>query len=140
MKDLVRVGIANAAEEMGIGQRALNGMIFLFQCLGKFLEGTAEHLQAAWIERAQSILSPKHMERRPLFASCFVQEQTAIWKIKGSEPIFSSQLGRSLAPVQTPRDHQVNDQPQAIFEADGDAFSNAPEAGDVLLVGFRQRW
>jgi hypothetical protein len=42
--------------------------------------------------------------------------------------------------MKPPGDHQMNDQPQFIFEADADSFAEAPQARDFSAFDTRDRW
>ena len=53
VKDLVRVGVADAAQQMRIRQRALQGVILARQRLAELLDRRRQHFEAAGIVRRQ---------------------------------------------------------------------------------------
>jgi hypothetical protein len=62
VQDLVGVGVADAAEERGIGKGALHGVIFAGQHLAKPVERRVQDFQSAAIEGGQSRLTLHHVE------------------------------------------------------------------------------
>jgi len=57
MKDLIRVGVADATEQRRIGKRPLERVILAREPLGKFSERRFKRLETAAIDRIQCCLA-----------------------------------------------------------------------------------
>src|SRR5260221_3008537 len=78
------------------------------------------------------------MQRRTLLRSGFREQQAPVWKIKRRQTARPRHLDASLAPVQAARNHQVQHQPQFIFQADGDALADSSQFANSFTVGIAQ--
>ena len=63
MQDLVGVRVADPAEEMGVGECALEGVVLALQSLGELDEAGVQHLESTAVERRESRRAPHDMER-----------------------------------------------------------------------------
>jgi len=66
MEDLVRVSVADAAEQPRIGEGALQCVVFLCQCASKVGERGIEHFERAAIKGRERRLTLDQIERRAL--------------------------------------------------------------------------
>jgi hypothetical protein len=55
----------------------------------------------------------------------FGKHEASIRKIKGCKIPFTPKTGTRAPPVKTPGDHQVNEEPESVFETNGDAFADS---------------
>src|SRR5882672_9946063 len=82
VEDLVGVGVADSAEEMRIGQRAFESVIFRSECLSERLKGGTQDLQTARIERLQRLFTPQEMQRGALLCAGFGQLEGSVRKFE----------------------------------------------------------
>ena len=69
-------------------------------------------------------------------------------EVEGGEVVAASQFGAERTPVEAASDHQMQDKPDVVFEADGDTLTDAAEfadglafcGGDGRLRGAQQEW
>src|SRR5205085_11700070 len=107
----------DAAEEMGIGQRALDRVLLARQSLVKLLAARLEWLEAARIQGAKRVASGDHLHRCALLRARFREEQRAVLELEGGEHelrrgpfrLHARAAGR---PFQAAGDHQVKNQKQ----------------------------
>ena len=78
MQDLIRIRVADSAEQMRIGERALERMTLACQQRSKCLQIGFQYFGAARIERTNAFLSAHQMQRRPPLRPRFGQEQCSI--------------------------------------------------------------
>ncbi len=77
VQDLVGIGVADAAEEVRVGEGALERVILAVERRGEFLARNVERLDAAGIERLQRRLSAHHHERCALLRPGLGEEERA---------------------------------------------------------------
>ena len=77
MQDLVRIGVADAAEQVRVGQRALDRVVLAGERIVELLERCLERLDAAGIERGKRRLTAHHLHRRALLRAGFREQQGA---------------------------------------------------------------
>src|SRR4030095_899234 len=99
MENLVGVGVADTAEQMGIGERALHCMIFARECFAELLETRIDDFQTAGIMLLQSGLSVYQVNRRAFLGPRFGQEQRTIGKIERGLSVFAGDLRPLRLPV-----------------------------------------
>ena len=107
MQDLVRVGVADAAQQVGIGQGALQGVALGGERLPEGCQISVHHLQAAGIVDGERRLPLDQMEGGPLLPAGLVEQQGAGGEVEGGEADLPRDLGAARSPVQAARDHQV---------------------------------
>ena len=142
MQNLVGVGIADSAEQVRIGKRALQRVVLRGQPRRERFEAGLEHLEPARVQRLKTVFPFHHVEGRPLPRPGFGQHQTAAgeverrqippWRQPDGTRAASRCARARLAPVKPSGDHQVQHQPAVILESDSDALSEAPQALDGL--------
>ena len=134
MQDLVRVGVADAAEEARIGERTFERVVSRAELLGECSEIDLERLEAARVELGQSGRAPQQVQRGAFFRPCFGERECACREVEGQQPAAAGELGARGLPMRAARDHQVQDGPEVVFEAEGDAFADTPELLDSLAA------
>src|SRR3981081_739931 len=75
MQNLVRVGVADAAEGVRIRQRSLESVILGKQALAKLLIGRLENLQSAGIVLQELAAAAKHVQRSSALGSSFGERE-----------------------------------------------------------------
>ena len=128
MQDLVGVGVADAAQDGRIGQRALERVILLAQPRAKVRQVRVQHFKPAAImigELCSALLTTCSDARRFVPASVSVSVPFSNSSCSSGARMRAAMI--ALVPVQSTGDHQVNHQPQIVLEADRDALADAPQ-------------
>ncbi len=110
-ENLIRVGIADAAEQTRIGEGALESMVGGEKRGGKARQIGIENFEPTGIESAKAFFSRDNVEGSALLRASFAPEKRAARKIKCGEMALARKLGGGRAPVQATGDHQVQHQP-----------------------------
>lgn len=139
-EDFVGIGVADATEEARVGEGALESVVGGEKDGGELLEIGVEDFEAAGIERAEAVFAGDDVKRGALLGASFGPEKRAVGKIEGGEAarrryLDATKLRTQRAPVKAARDHQMEDEPEAVFEADTDAFAEAADLEDFLAGG-----
>lgn len=125
VEDLVGVGITDAAEEMRIGERALDGVPFAREERPKFVERCIEHVDSAWIERVEIRFTSHEMDRRASFRSRLGEQKRAVAEVERGKAKPGRNLRARREPLQPAGDHQMNDDEEIAVERDDDALADA---------------
>jgi len=139
MQDLVRVGVADAAQDAGIGQRALERVILAGQRAVERGRVGVEHLEPARIVLGEARLAADEIERRAPLRTGLGQDERARREIERGQADLAAELGARGLPVEPPGDHQVQHQEQIALEADHDALAEAREPDDTAAGRRRDR-
>src|SRR6266699_1115068 len=131
-QNFVGVGIADAAEEARVGEGALESVVRGKKNRGKARCIGAEHLDATGIESAKAVFSSDDVERSALLRAGFGPEKSSGGKIKCGEAARRRNFGAARTPMQPAGDHQMQDEPEAVFEADANALSEPVQTRDLL--------
>ena len=78
MQDFVRVSVAEAAEQMRIGQSTFQRAVLSCERTREFVQRAIQNIQTAWIMGAQGDFALQEMQRRPFLGSRFGQEQRTV--------------------------------------------------------------
>ncbi len=130
VENFVRVGIADAAEDGGVGEGALQGAVLAGERGAEGLEVGGEHIDAARVDGEEIGFAAQDVEGGPTLGAGLGEDQGAVGKIEGGETLAASELGRRRSPVEPTGDHEVEHQPKIVVQADGDAFADAAEGSD----------
>ena len=129
MKNLIGVGVADAAEQMRIGQRALQRVTLLLKG-GCECRGIAcRHFEPARVERRQRGFSLHDVQRRALLRRRFSQKQSAMREVEPRKPDSPRDGGAAFAPLEPAGDHQVKHEEQLSLELPDDALADTSESG-----------
>ena len=140
MQDLVGDPVADAAEEAGIGQRALQRVVLAPHRFAKRLGRRGEQIHAAGIVQRQHLRAAYCMERRALLGVGFRQHQRAVGEIECRQPQLPRQRRACLPPVEPPGDHQMQHQIELIIEVKHDALAEPRQlAHRQPFEGFQRR-
>ena len=132
MENLIRIGVADSAEQVGIGEGPLERVILPPQGGLKLFSVAGENFQPSRVLFVQGGLSTKQVQRGPAFGPSLGQQQAACGKIKGCQVEFSRDLGAVQLPVQSSRNHEMQHQPELIIEPDGDPLAQPPQLTNRL--------
>ena len=126
VQNLVGVRVADAAEDVRIGERALQRVVLARQALGELRQRRAEHLEPARIERGQSAAPLRPGGSTPA-ASAPASVRIAVpgRKIERREPDLAGDRGAALAPAQPPGDHQVQHEEEIALHREDDPLAHA---------------
>ena len=102
MKNLVREGVADAAEQTRIRQRPLERVVLATQCGVEVLQRTLQHFEGMTIEGRQSWLSAHNMNGGALFRSGFREDQRSGIEIERGKPDLSCAT-RAVRAIETVR-------------------------------------
>src|ERR1700733_9709512 len=112
MQNLIRIGIANAAQNARISKSPLEGSVLDRERVAKSLEIAREHIDATGIDAAQPLLSLEKMQGRTAFGTRFRKNQRTMREVEGGQIVSPRQLRAGWPPVQSPRNHQMKHQPE----------------------------
>jgi hypothetical protein len=93
VEDLVRVGVADAAEHVRIGERPLQRVVLAAQRAGEIVEAGVEHLEAAGIVLRER-RAPGRRERRAALRAGFGEDQRPGVEVDRQQ----TDLARTLVP------------------------------------------
>jgi hypothetical protein len=130
VEDFVGVGIADAADETGIGKGALEGAVFGGESGAEASEVGREDFDTAGIEVAEGLIAADEMEGGAALGAGFREDERAGGEIEGGEGVAAGEFGLGRAPVKTAGDHEVENEPEIAYNADGDAFADAAKGKD----------
>ena len=136
VENLVGVGVAAAGEDARVGEGALEGAIFPGEGQAEGFEAAVEDFQAAGVDFSQGGFRPEEEEGCAPFGASFRQLQRSGGEVKSGEGVAAGELGCGGTPVEAAGNHEVQDEPDVVFEAEGDALADAAQAGDALAFGF----
>ena len=104
----------------------------------KRLEVDLEHLEAARVMLAERRLALDHVQRRPLLRAGLGERQRAVREIERRQRVAAGELGaawlRACRQCSAARDHEVQDEPQVVLEADRDALAEPAQPADPFAV------
>src|SRR5258706_7587039 len=109
-------------------------MIMPGECFGKGVESAGFDFQSARSQFMQGFCALNQVQRRTLLSARFSQQQRAIGKIESCQSEFAPHLRPRLAPMQSSRNHQVQHQPEAIFEPEANPLADSTQSDDLSPV------
>jgi len=131
VQDLVRVGISDATEELGVGERALERVPIRFQSRGKVFEPGLEDLEPAR-SMAASAASPRPDGSRHAACPRLREQQRCVVELEHGERYAPRGFRATCQPAQPPGDHKVQHEEQPAFELEDDALADSAKAQDLL--------
>jgi hypothetical protein len=143
-KDFVGIGVSDTAEEVRVGQSPLESVIGGEKYGGELLGCGAEDFKAARIKRAEAVFAEDEVERGAFLGAGFGPEKGTVGEIEGGKTarrgnFDAAGLRAERMPVKAAGDHEMEDQPEAVFEADADTFAEAAELEDFFAGGVGER-
>jgi len=139
MQDLVGVRIADSAEDVRIGERALERVIGRAQRRRERLEGRLERLDTSRAERRQPSFACDYVERGAMLRAGLGEPQPSAIELEHREQISPARFGRRRIPVQPAGNHEMQHQPQIAGDSDRDPLADPPNLADGFAVRRAQR-
>jgi hypothetical protein len=140
MQNFIRVGVADAAQQSWISECSLERVIFSSEHAAKRIEIGREDVDSSRIESTQALLAADHVQRGSPFRARLGQNQRTVGKIERRQTLSTGEHGVGRAPVQPTGNHQMQYQPEIIFQANRDPFADAPQLLHGLALGTGERW
>src|SRR5579859_5852387 len=109
IENLIRICVADSAEQPRIGERALQSVVFGGQGGAELIERGREDVNASGVEPGQPSLSHHQMKRGPLSATGLGERECAGIKMEGRQRALSIGSFLLLAPMQPAGNHQMED-------------------------------
>src|SRR5438093_6210856 len=138
VQDLVGVSVADAGEQAGVGERALQGVILARQGGAEARQVGLEDLQPARVEGGERAGAPGQVERGPLARPGRGPEARAGGEVERRDAEPPGDAPARRAPVEAARDHQVEDQEELLLAADHEALAEPAEPGHPPPFGGRE--
>jgi len=82
----------------------------------------------------------EHVEGSATFGAGLGEDERAIREVEGCEVVASAEFGVALSPVKSSGNHEVEDEPEVVVEAYGDALTDAAQLADGVAFDFGDRW
>ena len=83
VQDLVRVGVADAAEDARVGECSLQGAVLRGQRGAELVQAGGEHVDAAGIDGLHAVFAPEEVKGRAPFGAGFGEDERAVGKVEG---------------------------------------------------------
>ncbi len=74
------------------------------------------------------------------FGAGFGKDERAVGEVEGGEVVAAAEFGVAWTPVKASGDHEVEDEPEVVVEADGDALADAAHLTDVAAFDIGDGW
>jgi hypothetical protein len=85
VQDFVRIGVADSAEEAGIGEGALERAVFCGECIAEGTQIAGEDFDSTGIDGLQAVLAGEDMQRGAMFGAGFGEYESAVRELESSE-------------------------------------------------------
>jgi hypothetical protein len=138
-QNLIGVGVADATEEARVGEGPLESMVCREKDGGEAREIRVEYFEPTRIESEEATFPRDDVERSPLLRAGLSPEKRASGKVKGGKAARWGNFDIAGAPVQAAGNHEMKDEPEVVFEADADAFSEAAQTQNLFADGAVER-
>ena len=129
MQDLIRVGIADSAEQPRVRQRPFQRVALEPQPGRECRQPTRERVDAAGIEIVQAVDAAHESQRRAPPGSRLGEDQRAGRELEGRESLARG-AGPARRPAEPPRNHQVKHREHVMVECPDDPFADPIQTGD----------
>ena len=121
VEDLVGVGVADAGEDAGVGEGALEGAVLGGEGLLEGFGGEGEDVEAAGVEVGEGGFALDEVEGGAALGAGFGEDEGAVGEVEGGEVVAAAELGwRSrfavelASPVEAAGDHEVEDEEEVV--------------------------
>jgi hypothetical protein len=132
MEDLVRVGVADAAEDVRVGERPFERVALAGKRGAELVDRHLQRLDAAGIVRAQRLFAADDVDRRTALRACFGEDERAVVEVERRETEFARDLRPFRQPLQPAGDHEVEDDEHLVLEREDDALAEAAKGYDAF--------
>jgi hypothetical protein len=132
VQDLVRIGVADAAEEVRIGQRRASACGFSRVSAAENSASVAARGSMPPGSSLRSASSPRtSVSEARLRVPASVKIERAVAKWRSRHVFRPCRASRPAPPAQPPGDHEVDHDEELVVEAEDDALADAPHAFTV---------
>ena len=125
MKNLIGVGVADAAEQPRVGESTLHGVVLPDQSSVERLQRRVQHVEPARVMISEAFFTAHQEQRSPFPGTCLGEQEGACRKIERGKAGLFRDLVAGLLPAEPPRDHQVHHEKELVIETEYDAFADA---------------
>ena len=132
MEDLVGIGVADAAERVRIGERALERMALARERFGELRERDLQWLEAAAIVRAQRFLAAHDVDRGAPLRARLGEHERAVVEVERRQADLTRHFRAPRKPLEAPGDHEMNDKEELVAEREDNSLAQAPQPDDLL--------
>ena len=139
MQDLVGVRVADPAEDVRIGQRALERVVLLPQAAGKGRQIGGQHLEPLRIERGERRFAAHEMNRCLPLRSRLGEHHGPRRKVERGQTDLPGYRGADVPPPQPARNHQVHHDEQFVRERKDDALPHPAQPDHLTTRKFGWR-
>ena len=140
MQDLIRIRVADAAEETRIGQRALQRVVLASERHVEDLESDAEHFDPARIVSRERVAAGDDVQRCAARRASFGEQQRGVSEIERGEAQTRGNLHARLLPLKTAGDHEVDHEIQIALESPDEPLAEPGELEDGAADGRVGTW
>src|SRR5215472_3060743 len=140
VEDLVRIRVADAAEEPRVGERPLQGVVLATKRGGELLGSGLHRVDASAVQGAHLVLAAEQPQLRSLLGAGLGEDERAGGEIERREADPSRHRRAAGSPVEPAGDHEVEDEEQPVLEHEDQPLALTPERGHPLAGSGPQRW
>src|SRR5258707_1357935 len=134
IQDLVRIGIADAADDAWIGKSPLERAVFGCKGGAKRIEIAREDIDSSGIDGTQTLFARDDIQRCSVLCTGFGKHERTAGKIESRQTPAARELRSWDLPVQAAGNHQVQHQPEIAFYSNRDSLADSPQfAHDAAL-------
>src|SRR5688572_7731419 len=123
MKNLVRVCVADAAEQTWIGERTLNCVVFACEPFCKVFDRRSQNFECSAIKLGKFGFALSEVQRRSFFGASLRQQERARWEIKGRQSNSCGNRSALLPPLKAAGNHKMNDEENLVVKFENDLLA-----------------
>src|SRR6266481_4632393 len=123
MQDLVRIGIADAADDAWIGKSPLERAVFGCKGGAKRIKIAREDIDSSGIDGTQTLFARDDIQRCSVLCTRFGKHERTAGKIESRQTPAARELRSWDLPVQPAGNHQVQHQPEIAFYSNRDSLA-----------------
>ena len=130
MEDLVRIRVADPAERLRVGERALERVPLARERGAELGQRRLERLEAAAVVLAKSGFATHDVNRRSTLRARLGEEQRAVVEVERGQSELARDLRAARQPLESARNHQMDDDEEIVFEREHDSLAEAADRDD----------
>ena len=117
-----------------IGQRALERVALAAERAREIGEARADGLETAAVVLRERVLAANDVEARAPLRARFREDERAVGEIEREQAELLGELRAALAKVESPGNHQVQNEKEVAVELEDDALSEPAHARDFFFL------
>ena len=138
MEDFVRIRVTDAAEQVRIGQSALQGVVVLPERTRERVASRLEDINPARIVPLECFRTADDEERRLTLRAGFSQDERSVTEVDGEETDLARNTCAGFLPSQTAGNHQMENEKQIAVQCKDDPLSQPVQRHDRSTLDDRQ--